>query len=67
MRLHCPPIILSDPDDDMILATALAAKADVIVSGDRHLLELQSYQGIPILSPRQFLDRMELAEAGKET
>ncbi|MCG3196609.1 MAG: hypothetical protein GHCLOJNM_01085 [bacterium] len=61
------PTVLADPDDDMILATALAAKADVIVSGDRHLLDLQSYQGIPILSPRQFLDRVELGESGKGT
>ncbi|NUN98783.1 MAG: PIN domain-containing protein [Candidatus Omnitrophica bacterium] len=53
------PTVLADPDDDMILATALAAKADVIVSGDRHLLDLHSFEGIPILSPRTFLDRIE--------
>lgn len=43
-----------DPDDDVVLATALAARADLIVSGDRkHLLVLQTFQGIPILAPKQ--------------
>ena len=51
-----------DPSDERVLACALDAGADVIVSGDRHLLELDSYQGIPILSARAFLER--LAEEG---
>ena len=44
------PIPVSrDPDDDHVLACALAAKAELIVSGDkRHLLVLGQYQGIPI-------------------
>jgi putative PIN family toxin of toxin-antitoxin system len=50
-----------DPDDEIILACALDGQADVIVSGDRHLLALGSYRGILILTARQFLDR--LAEA----
>jgi putative PIN family toxin of toxin-antitoxin system len=44
-----------DPPDNLILGTAVAASADYIVSGDNHLLALGSYQGIPILTPRQFL------------
>jgi putative PIN family toxin of toxin-antitoxin system len=51
--------VLKDPDDDRILETAIAAEADVIVSGDRHLLDLGSYKGIPILTPRQFLAMLE--------
>lgn len=39
-----------DPDDDRVLACALAAQADLIVSGDAHLLNLKSYQRIPILT-----------------
>ena len=39
-----------DPDDDRVLACALAAQADLIVSGDAHLLDLKSYQRIPILT-----------------
>jgi len=51
-----PATVSRDPDDDMVLATAIAAKADVIVSGDDDLLCLKSHQGIRILSPRQFLE-----------
>ena len=44
------PTILDDPDDDQVLAWALAAKAEIIVSGDRHLLDLQEHQGIRIVT-----------------
>jgi putative PIN family toxin of toxin-antitoxin system len=48
-----------DPDDEMILECALAAEADFIVSGDKkHLLALRQYQGIPIISPADFLRRL---------
>jgi putative PIN family toxin of toxin-antitoxin system len=47
--------VLSDPDDDMVLECAQAAKADTIVSGDRDLLNLVCYQGIRILSPAAYL------------
>ena len=40
----------SDPDDDVVLATALAAQADYIVSGDRDLLTLKSFRNIPIVT-----------------
>jgi predicted nucleic acid-binding protein len=46
-----------DPKDDAIVATAIAAKADFLVTGDRtHLLPLKECQGIPIITPRQFLE-----------
>lgn len=46
----------SDPDDNIFLALAVDGRADCIVSGDKkHLLILESYQGIPIYSPAQFL------------
>ena len=46
-----------DPKDDMIVATAVAAKADYLVTGDRkHLLERGTYEGIRIVTPRAFLD-----------
>lgn len=44
-----PQVIMSDPDDDHVLACALAAQADLIVSGDTDLLTLQDYQGIRIV------------------
>ena len=48
-----------DPDDEMILECALAVEADFIVSGDKkHLLALRQFQGIPIVSPAEFLRRL---------
>ena len=44
------PTILADIDDDAVLACALAAQAEVLVSGDSHLLDLKEYRGIPILT-----------------
>lgn len=44
------------PDDDLVLATALAAGADLIITGDQDLLVLDTYTGIRIRSPRQFSD-----------
>ena len=52
-------IVRDDPDDDRVLECAIAGRADYIVSGDRHLLKLGSYEDIPILTVRQFLDRIE--------
>jgi len=48
-------VITSDPDDDRYLECALAGGAEVIVSGDGHLLALGSFQGIEILTPGAFL------------
>jgi uncharacterized protein len=49
--------VCRDPDDDWVLATALAGEADAIVSGDADLLTLDSYSGVEMLSPRQFVSR----------
>jgi putative PIN family toxin of toxin-antitoxin system len=46
----------SDPDDDAILECALEAHAQIIVTGDNHLLKLHPYRGIKILTPRVFLE-----------
>lgn len=51
-RIHA---IASEPDDNLVLEAAVAGKADVIVSGDRHLLGMGSFRGIPILSARAFV------------
>ena len=53
--LPIEPVVASDPDDDKILACATGARAHWIVSGDDHLLNLKSYRGISILTPRQFV------------
>ena len=48
-------VIKDDPDDDRILECAVAAHAQTIISGDKHLLRLGSFQSIAICTPRQFL------------
>ncbi len=53
-------VIAADPDDNRILECAVEGRADCIVSGDRHLLGLREYEGIPIYSARQFLDELRL-------
>jgi uncharacterized protein len=52
-------VILADPEDDKVLACAKAAKAEVITSGDSHLLDLKTYEGIPILTVNQFLEQVK--------
>lgn len=47
-----------DADDDVVLATAVAANATVIVTGDLDLLIVRSYRGIEIVTPREFLGRL---------
>jgi putative PIN family toxin of toxin-antitoxin system len=51
--------VCRDKDDDVVLATALAGKADVFVTGDEDLLVLKKFRGIRILSPRQFLELLD--------
>lgn len=50
--------VVSDPNDP-ILATALSAHADYLVSGDRAVLAVQQVQGIPIITARQFYDVLQ--------
>lgn len=45
-----------DPDDVKVLGLAVASKADYIVTGDKDLLVLRKFEGIPILDPRSFSD-----------
>ncbi len=53
-----PQPVCRDHHDDQVLALATAAKADWIVSGDRDLLSLGSFDGIPILAPAEALSRV---------
>jgi putative PIN family toxin of toxin-antitoxin system len=50
------PHIVSDPDDDVVIGTALAAKADLLVTGDRPLLSVSEYQGVRIVSVSEALE-----------
>jgi putative PIN family toxin of toxin-antitoxin system len=48
-----------DPDDDVVIECAVAGGAEFVVSGDRHLLAVRSYQNIEILRATEFLARAE--------
>jgi hypothetical protein len=48
-------VIREDPPDNRILECAVEGRANLIVSGDRHLRRLKIYQGIPIVRPIDFL------------
>lgn len=50
-----PAIIEADSHDDVFLWCADAVNADCVVSGDRHLLDLGTWKGIPILTPGAFV------------
>jgi putative PIN family toxin of toxin-antitoxin system len=53
-----PPAVTSDPGDDYLVALAVAARADAIVSGDRHLTELAD-PPVPVITPRELVERFE--------
>ena len=63
-----PVVDLSpDPKDNPILATGIAGRADLIVSGDKgHVLSLGGVEGIPIISPREAVVRLQAAAPGDE-
>jgi len=53
VNLH---VVDADPTDDRYLECAVEGEADCLVTGDRHLLDLGAYQGVEILSPREFME-----------
>ncbi len=54
------PVVIDDPDDDAVLAAAVAARADLVVSGDPHLVKLERYEDIPIITPAEAVERVGL-------
>ena len=48
-------VVAEDPSDDRVLACALASGADVIVSGDAHLLEIKNWRGVRILKAADYI------------
>lgn len=51
-------VISRDPNDDMIIACAIKADADYIITHDDDLLSLGTYKKIIITSPEEFIDRL---------
>ncbi len=56
---HKINVIKEDPDDNRVLECAVSAKADVIISGDGHLLSLKNYAGIDIIPASEFIKQEE--------
>jgi putative PIN family toxin of toxin-antitoxin system len=54
--------IATHPEDDDILATALSGGADYLVTGDKQLLKLASFEGVRIVDSRTFLEILEREE-----
>ena len=54
--------VASHPEDGPVLATAVSGKADFLVTGDRMLQRLGSYEGVAIVSPRDFLTLLDRRE-----
>lgn len=59
--LSTPRVVPGDVDDDHVIAAAAEASAEIVVSGDRHLLSMRSHQGISIVAPAEALGRLPSA------
>lgn len=60
VRTHLPQIT-EDPDDNVIVETALDGRADYIVSGDKHLLILKEFRGIKIINVEEMLEILRIS------
>ena len=49
-------VVQNDPDDNKFIECAVALNAEVVISGDQHLLSLNEFNGIKILNPKDFLE-----------
>jgi putative PIN family toxin of toxin-antitoxin system len=56
--------LVRDPDDNILLALSRDGRAEHLVTGDRLVLELQSYLATKIVTPRQYLDMLDISSAG---
>ena len=56
--------VVRDPNDDMIVACAIAAKADYLISRDKDLLSLGAHEGISIINPEAFLRVLRGEQSG---
>ena len=52
-----PRPVCEDSSDDKFLSAAIESRTKIIVSGDKHLLKVSGYQGLTVLTPRQFVTR----------
>lgn len=59
------PAVLRDPDDDHVLAAAVAGGVDLVISGDRDVLALCTYRGVDIVSPRTAAELLRSGPKGR--
>lgn len=59
-------VIKEDPDDNMFIVAAIEGKADYIISGDHHLLEIGYFEGIKIISPSEFYQLFKAEDNNKD-
>ena len=55
-------VVANDPSDDKFLVAALEGSASFIVTGDSDLLKIQEYEGVKIVTPREFLEELKARE-----
>jgi len=53
-------VVADDPDDNRVLEAAVAGRADFIVTGDRHLLDMGSHAEVEIVTPARFVAHLSL-------
>lgn len=53
--------VATDLEDDLVIATAVAGAAEYLVTGDNGLLAVESFQDVSIVSPREFLELLDLS------
>lgn len=54
------PVVIRDPDDDAVIACAVSVECELIVSGDKDLLDLKEYRSIRIVTATEFIEELEL-------
>ena len=54
---HLENPVCEDADDDKFIACAIASNAQLIISGDKHLLNVSGYRDITVMKPRDFVDK----------
>jgi len=56
-----PRVVMPEADDDHVIAACVAAQADLLVSGDRHLLAIGQHQGTRVVTPTEALRLITVA------
>ena len=66
VALRGRPQVLADEQDNRVLECAVAGRADLILTADRPMLRLGSYEGVQVVSLREFIERLESRDPNRE-